>query len=435
MFCGLLATGLAWRLYLGGFPGHQRDVLTFQMWAAGPADWPSQITPYFQSNYPPVYPSLLRVVGAAHPLLGLPGDLREPIGYRSMEASRPVIRTVKLLSILADIALAVLVFVAAGRSWRGVLLAGLVLFLPPLWYDSAYWGQTDTLLALVLGLMALFLARARLKATGVCAAAAILLKFQAVPALVIAAWLVFRRRRGRARRAGQVLTGSVVAALAVLALSAATGNLRQWRAGYAVVGDWPKTTVSAFNAWWLIDRPWDRLVYFRDFPPDDVPRLAGLTARQLGIVAWAATMVLIVFGLRRGRSDIAASAGGMAAAVLALFLLNTEMHERYAVPAVALCLLAAARDARWAALAIAAAVPIWLNCVAGLPWTEGGPETLMWWVNRAADARQDLLRTSVATANIVMGAAAICLVWMPRRRWRRRREGGLTAAAIAPRAG
>ena len=59
----------------------------------------------------------------------------------------------KIPAIVADIALAALLY-GAARRWfggrAGLLAAAIYLFIPVTWYDSALWGQVDAVGTLVM---------------------------------------------------------------------------------------------------------------------------------------------------------------------------------------------------------------------------------------------------------------------------------------------
>jgi hypothetical protein len=125
----LLGIGLIGRIALAFvvFPhaGYAGDLGQFWQWAqalaaSGPGSFYASVS---SANYPPLYLYLLWALGA----IGNPDLLKLP-------------------PVLADVGIAAMLY-AAGRRWWGervgLVAAGLFLFLPVSWYDSARWGQVD----------------------------------------------------------------------------------------------------------------------------------------------------------------------------------------------------------------------------------------------------------------------------------------------------
>jgi hypothetical protein len=131
---------------------------------------------------------------------------------------------------------------------------------------------------------------------------------------------------------------------------------------HGAVGYYPLRTVEAYNLWYVLDRVDIRL---RGQPSgearlDTRPFLGPLTHRDVGLVLIAGWTVFILAGLWRWPGD-----GGLILAAafqfFAVFMLPTQMHQRYILPAAVLLALAAPLSARSRVLFVLLAMTATLN--------------------------------------------------------------------------
>src|SRR5437867_3472526 len=108
----LCFAGVVLRIYLGWWLGHLGDIQAYQLWALDPGE-PIVSTVSFQplpDNYPPIYPSILRLLRWTHRGLNLPGDFRVPVQQApDIELCRPIILLLKTPAMIADTISAVLI--------------------------------------------------------------------------------------------------------------------------------------------------------------------------------------------------------------------------------------------------------------------------------------------------------------------------------------
>ena len=288
-------------------------------------------------DYPPLVPYALTLVEAARRAAGA-----DEVGALS-------VTLLKLPNIVAVASLAPLVLwglreafgPAAARS--AALLSALS---PPLFVNAAVWGQYDALLAVLLVASLAALVRARPRLAGAALGLALSTKLLAVVA--VPAWAVWTLRRlgGRALAVAATTAMLVIALLSAPYLAGGAGA-QMARAYTHAIGYYPFRTAEAYNGWYLLDR-FDiavRGLPAREARRDTRPALGPLTYRQLGIVALAAGMAFVLWPLWRRPTDF-----GLVLATsmsfFAFFMLPTQVHQRYLVPAVALLALAAARSRR-----------------------------------------------------------------------------------------
>lgn len=369
----VLAVGLGVRAWIALTPniGHLSDMDFFLKWAR---DLQAHgIARFFSEtgfcDYPPLWLLLMTAVGHVvalfDPALGNEAALRSAL---------------KAPACLADLAIAVMLFVE-GRRWLGTgraVGASALWFLNPLsWYNSSYWGQVDAIHAAFCLLSLVFVNRQRPGLAGAAAAAAMLQKFQSVALLPLIIFEIFRRARFRGLAFAAV---SAIATTAILTLPfSLTGTLTEvFRRGYVnVIGQYTDLSRSAYNVWWLTGNPnasdlaipspivhlvSDGRVSF----PDNASWLLRINWRVFSLTVYSlvVAVVLSVYAIRPGVIG-RYSAGGLLG--LAFFLFPTEMHERYALPAMAFLAFWAVTGAWRERLFVLLSAMLLLNVVEFLP--------------------------------------------------------------------
>jgi hypothetical protein len=397
----LLLAGLALRLFIAyvWFPGEglSSDLRLFRIWAQTLADHgPGG----FYGNagfadYPPGYLWILWGMGV----------LANAIAAVTGAASADVIDLLmKVPAIAADIAIAGLLYWSASR-WRdartGLLAAGLFLFVPVTWYDSALWGQVDAIGALlILGALLLLIAGWSEPAVAVGVIATVTKPQYAIGLVVIGAvllrrhllvrgsgpipwprgWIAwidahlggwFTTRQGVWRLVSCAAVGAIVGVVAILPFdlpSKASPELGSIPivgsvAGLlSVVGSaaayYAVLTVNAFNGWALIGpNPLAGAMSSPDltWTSDSLQVLGTISAASLGAVLLL-LVILIVTVTLYVRDDQMAILLGFTVLAVAFFALPTRVHERYLFPAFGVGALVAAMSARWLFWYIALAV-------------------------------------------------------------------------------
>jgi Gpi18-like mannosyltransferase len=369
------------------------------------------------NNYPPVYPILLRLLRWVHRGLNLPGDFTWPLVLADdLAPQRPVILLLKQPAIVADAIATVVIYCFARRfkpGWTGVLAAALYAFSPALIYDGAYYGQTDTILvAVLIGALAAWSA-GRLYWLGGLMTTALLLKAQALPVVVVLiAAITNEARRTQLAVWGRVVAGGLFATALIALLAAWTGQLRQFHDGYlGLVGKFPRVTINALNAWWLLSRPWHKGPVIFDFPLD-TDRIASLISyRMLGMVALAIALIVILWRLHRAGYMMRAVVLAAIAAAWAFFHLPTEMHERYSIPAVGLMYLAGIWQARWFIYASLASIATLVNILIVCPFVFPPSRTIANLVNWVIWPERHIEWTIMAVVQVLMFLLALEALW------------------------
>lgn len=349
MLATILALALAVRLPLAPHPGFEPDVAINKGWAESGArlglarSYVEQVGDTMLPNYPPL--GLAAFVAIGHVEARLP-----PATARGAWPSFQVL--IKLPAIAFDLATAALLALVVGRlaSPRAGLAAALLHALhPAVAYDSAVWGQVDSIFT--------FFSLASLSAValggGVLAPPLLALAVLAKPqGLILGPLVVF----ALLRRPRELALGSLFAAL-VLATGfvpfAGDPAIRAavLRVYTGSVDFYPTLTCSAFNLWWALYGEAART------KPDHELLLGLASYRTVGLALFLGAYVAVLASLRQalwtraGRRSAATAlapllAGGLV--VCAFHLLATQMHERYLYASVVLALPLAVVDRRGA---------------------------------------------------------------------------------------
>ena len=386
----LLLVGLLLRLTIAYVllpgSGFESDIGTFTAWAVqlgqqGPGSFYASAG---FADYPPGYLYVLWLLGGLGNLLG-------PLAQGGAGAATSAL--IKLPPMLADIGVGAVLFwmVRASRAGRpnadrlALVAAGLYVLNPVTWYDSAIWGQTDAVGALLILLTIAALVRGNSEGASVLAVLAALTKPQfGVVVLPVVAIVLLRRHLLRpgtnprnhvllpARFAGWFeteegiwrLVSSAVSALVVLLLLLAPFSMDVFRflnqmAGTA--GGYPWLSVNAYNPWALLGAGGaDPLAFGGGWSSDTVPLLGPLPGVAIGVVLLVvgfAVGVLRLFWRDDRRSVIVVTIF----LALAFFMLPTRVHERYMFPIFALLPLLAVVDRRWMVATIALSLAAFIN--------------------------------------------------------------------------
>lgn len=270
----------------------------------------------------------------------------------------------KLPAVLADLVTLVILGGWIYRRW-GTFHAAVVALLyslhPALIHNSAMWGQIDVWHSLFMMVGTLLLASGLVVGGVVTLGVALLFKFQAVALVPLAATCLAYApdfpgwRRPHWGRIGR--TAVVLAALLVVAWTPwmVTG------AGWHVldpydraVGQYSYATLNTFNLWWLVnDWPDPARIDFFDGINDRellfrIPGMSwGVSYRLAGILLSFAAAGWTCRELIQKRFSRDAILWSAVAMYLSLFLLATEMHERYLYAAIPLVTLAYQPTLRW----------------------------------------------------------------------------------------
>ncbi len=312
LLAGILLVVLALKIAAAPHFQYKVDVGTYSAWAMrlaneGPARF---YAPNYFADYPPGYMYVLWGIGLLSKALG--------IAY----GSAGFIILLKLPALLADAAVSLLLFARLrGTGKRLAWTASLAFTLnPALLLNSAVWGQTDSVLSLLVLLAVLTQGERRFELAWIFAAFAVLTKPQAlllVPLLMFWPWGWWKSGR------------PISSLLAVLAMVFAVADPfrgdRPWRwlvdLYFGTTGYYAETSVNAMNLAALLF----------GMRHNDAEITLGLSANT-----WSFGIGLLIglgfFAAYLWRRDRLQHINLFASATLVSFLCLTRMHERYLYP-------------------------------------------------------------------------------------------------------
>lgn len=348
----ILVVGLAIRLLLIPHPGFKADIAFWKWW--GKAAVEENITAAFKyTNYPPVYLYVLQATSKIYRAFApLDGDYWNDHNYLYL-------LLIKLPLITADLGIAWLIYLLLGslstnptktplpNNHKSVVWDKLVSLPPPLLgtalfflnpaviYNSAVWGQTDSLSVFFILLMYFFLFKSQYLPFAVLAAFNFFLKVQSLPFILLG--LIFLTRKEGLSKAFRVLIPSIIAA-AFINLPHILRNNFSAPLGVMInsLGYFPYASLNAYNLHWLLIRGVsDRFL--------DSQLFLGLVSHKtLGLALFVPIFLsLTVFLWKNLSLDQTQKAKGenqkllFASSLLlifASFLFMTEIHERYLFP-------------------------------------------------------------------------------------------------------
>ena len=303
-------------------------------------------------SFPPVLPWIWWLLGSVAPglLNATPNDPTALV-------------LIKLPATIADLGIVAIVgWVLRDRpGWAVVAVLGILLH-PAIAYVSGLWAQFESVYVLPMLVAWLLAARGRPGWAAVAVAVSLMTKPQALPLIIpFAAWfLATGGWRGAVRAATIGLATIALLWVPFVAASGPTnylGNLADYSSLFSVL------SLRAWNPWWILQS----LTGGGDFVADGTAIVGPVTFRWIG-VGIAGILELLVFLWVWRRPTARTLAWGIAAAALIAFVGLTEMHERYAYPAL-IFLMVLFPDRRAVVLWGTLGIVYTLNLVAAVPPT------------------------------------------------------------------
>jgi hypothetical protein len=221
---------------------------------------------------------------------------------------------------------------------------------PPVWINSAWWGQVDAWLMLPM-LAAVLLVGQGAGRGWAFWAVALLIKTQAIIIAPVLFLATLRRHGARGLVRGAVVAGVVLlAGVAPLVLAGQGFGLLEAYLG--AVGRFPRTTYGAYNLWYL--------ALGGNAVNDFDAAFGQFSYRQIGFGLLGTATLLVCAALWR-RNSAGGRAEAAATLALAFFVLPTQMHARYLFLPLAFVALAACADRRFVALFVLLAASATIN--------------------------------------------------------------------------
>jgi putative flippase GtrA/Gpi18-like mannosyltransferase len=306
----------------------------------------------------------------------------------------------------------------------GLAAAAVFAFNPAVLYDSAYWGQVDSLVtaAMLAAIAGMLVGRPALGAAAV--AIGFLVKPQPILLVPLLVWLAWRWS-GPAGLVRGVAVGFATLGLG-LAYFWLEGEWQQVRTIYRMLFETgEQISVSAWNVWWIAYREHEWTF------PTDVVLAAGpleLTIKDTSKLLLTLAVALVVAYLGRHPTPERALIGA-AFLVFSFYMLPMKMHERYLFPILAVLAPIALTQTRWLVLYVLLSATFVLNLYAIFPFPPAArPEGTHRFIGAPADV-------VISAANVTLYLAVAMLLavpaarewrqWLPARAWLMHRPPGV----------
>lgn len=262
----------------------------------------------------------------------------------------------------ADILTAFLIFLIVRRygSFRLAFLSMISYsFNPAIIYDSAIWGQVDSVYTLffMLSLMLFFSDKPIL--SGVCLVLAILTKPQSLVLLPLFALFIIRKQTlfTSAKVAAASCAAFVVVALPFYPANSILDIFRLYSSSYI---QYPYNSLNAFNIW----------AFTGMFQPDDTQFLF-MTYRMWGYLLFGMIFIYVAYFTLKYKDDMSIYISS-ALLFFAFFMFFTRIHERYLFPVFAPLAVAMALDRRFSYVYVLATITFLFNLHFVLEITKNG---------------------------------------------------------------
>jgi len=354
------------RILLSPLEGYGFDVGANQGWAKSAVklglakSYSQQVDGNMLPNYPPLSLMIFASTGHAYQAIVSPEYDAKRIENRVF---------IKFPSIVADIVTGILLFfiVAAWKGRKaGYLSAAFYALNPAVVYDSAVWGQTDSVYTMFMVACIGAFAMQWNAATGALLALALLTKAQAIVIAPLIGFILLLRgwKAVLAAVAGFVPTFVLV----LIPFIPDNGLHGVWNMYAQSIGYYTSVSSNAYNFWWAL------LSDSANGVTDNQLVLGIMSYRNAGLILFGCAYAWLLWHVWKHRKDMQGSAQGIphlfyaaSIAAYAFFLFNTEMHERYLFPVMALGLPLAFLSRKTAAVYAGVSSLFFFNLLGVLP--------------------------------------------------------------------
>jgi Gpi18-like mannosyltransferase len=307
----LLFIGFLIRILFSPCSGYKWDINTFKSWSLHISE--VGLGKFYNStwcDYSPFYLYILWGIGKLHKLLSLIFQIN--------------IFTflIKFPSIIADLLIGYFIYIAARNLFNsrkaGYLSSFFYLFNPAIIYNSTIWGQIDAFLTLFIFLAIYFLNQKKIFLASLFSAIAVLIKPQG--AIILPLFFFILYKKYRFKKTIQCLVLFMVAIYVFLEPFLINYPITKLASIYkAQAGEYPYTSVNAFNLWLLFSREFfksDRIISFL-FPN-----------KIWGFIFFIIFCIYLLYRLNRNFSLKNIYLASFLI-YLGFFLFPTRIHERY----------------------------------------------------------------------------------------------------------
>jgi dolichyl-phosphate-mannose-protein mannosyltransferase len=317
------------RIYLSQFEGHALDIMHFKDWSR--AVYYNGFPNFYSSvwvDYPPFYIYILWFVGAIYKLFfSYPFDIYTNVFTILIKSPANVM----------DIAAALLIFLIVKKHAGFKLAFPAMLFYafnPAIIYNSAIWGQVDSINTFFILLALMFMESEKPELAGASMAIAILTKPQSLLLLPLIVILLVKSQKPLRVVKASMVSVAVFISLA-LPFYLKTSLFQLIKTYGTAYNEYSFTSVNAFNLW----------AFSGFWKPDSAPFLL-LSYRIWGYILFGVLFAYVAYRTAKNRDNRSIY---LASAVLffGFFMLSTRIHERYLFPMFASLAIVMSMDRRF----------------------------------------------------------------------------------------
>ncbi len=352
----LIIAAVVVRFYFIPEPGYMQDIHNFKVWSETAATHGIiNIYDKILCDYNPGYLYILNSIGHLYANF-YPGFDEHTYLFNFL---------IKTPAIIADVALSIIIFFLAMNKVtykQSLLMMSLFAFNPAIIANSAYWGQVDSVPTLVALLSVVALNKANYKTSVVLITVAILIKTQMAMILPVILFVLWKRK-GLSELARALVTAWLSFIVFLLPFVIAGKIEIVVDKLFGAVGAYPYISMNAFNFWWLFSGGRGREIY------DSSLFLDIFTYQSIGLLVFGLFFILLLSYLNKNlhRQKIVYLCCGLA--FFAFYMLPTEMHERYIMPALPFLLLASLDSKKLKLIYLALSASIFFSLHTVLLWT------------------------------------------------------------------
>ncbi|KAB2946195.1 MAG: hypothetical protein MPEBLZ_00382 [Candidatus Methanoperedens nitroreducens] len=331
------------RMYLSTLQGFEFDISLFRTWSRGVHF--TGISNFYhgvKSDYPPLYIYILWAVGAFYKLfISSSFDIQSPVFTILL----------KTPAIIADIATALLIFLIVrkyGSFNMSFLSMTVYAFNPAIIYNSAIWGQVDSVYTLFLMFALMEFVSGKPMIAGTSLAMGILTKPQSLVLVPLFA-LIMLKKHSLLTFVKVSIASFTVFVLVALPFYLNTSIFGLFRLYFSSYTQYPFNSLNALNIW----------SFGGLFQPDNKIFLF-LTYRIWGYLLFGLLFIYVAYIITKRKDDRSIY---IATAILffGFFMLFTRIHERYLFSLFAPLAVAMALDRRLSYVYLSATITFLFN--------------------------------------------------------------------------
>lgn len=304
-------------------PGYQYDIGVYLQWMRS-IDRDGLLYGYSDHTilYPPMYPVILWLLSFVFHFFRIPMH----------ELSVVSTFLLKVPSVLFDIGIVAVVFRLVRSQKKEAAIAwtaGLLYWLnPAVIYDGSAWGQIDSMPIF----FAVFVIASYVWKLPIASGAMLALGIFSKPTVIMLIPLVSLLWMRISLRSLATFVVSALVTFVVIHIPFFLSG--QWPRIFEVymgsVGFVTSLSHNAWNLWW----PISRVVHIPDTAVFFTFHGVTMTYRQTGMMLLAMSQVVLLYAMWRRKLTLSGISAAFAFVWFSFFMLPTEMHERYAFPAV-----------------------------------------------------------------------------------------------------